>query len=65
RRYYIQAYKEDKSVPYFLTTGAQSLLTKAGASVQLPPLSGDHTPRFNAETLDLLTKAVNWLENGK
>ena len=65
RRYYIQAFKEDRSVPYFLTTGAQSLLTKAGATVQLPPLSGDHTPRFNAATLDLLTKAVNWLESGQ
>lgn len=65
RRYYIQASKQDKTVPYFLTTGAQTLLTKAGAIVALSPLSGDHTPRFNAETLDLLTKAVNWLENGK
>ncbi|MCW3052891.1 MAG: Phospholipase/Carboxylesterase, partial [Chthonomonadales bacterium] len=39
RRYYIQAYKADKAVPYFLTTAAQSMLTKAGATVQLPPLS--------------------------
>jgi predicted esterase len=65
RRYYIQTSKEDKTVPYFLTTGAQTLLAKAGAAVALSPLAGDHTPRFNAETLDLLTKAVNWLESGK
>ncbi len=65
RRFYIQIAREDKSLPYFLTTSAQSLLTKAGATVVLPPVSGDHTPRFNPETLDLLTKAVNWLESGK
>jgi predicted esterase len=65
RRYYIQAGKEDKTLPYFLTTSAQGLLTKAGATVDVNPLGGDHTPRFNADTLDLLTKAVNWLESGK
>lgn len=65
RRYFIQSSKEDKTLPYFLTTGAQGLLTKAGATVVVAPFTGDRTPRFNAETLDLLTKAVNWMENGK
>ncbi len=65
RRYYIQAGKQDKALPFFLTTGAQGLLMKAGAAVELNALPTDHVPRFNAETLALLTKAVQWLENGK
>jgi hypothetical protein len=65
RRYYLQANKLEKTPPYFLTTGAQSLLTQAGAAVRLAPIAGDHTPRFNAETLDLLAQAVHWLESGK
>ncbi len=65
RRYYLQAGKDDKTLPYFLTTSAHGLLTKAGATVAVNPVAGDHTPRFNAETLDLLTKAVNWLETGR
>ena len=65
RRYYIQAGKNDKAIPYFLTTGAQGLLTKAGAAVELNPLPGDHVPRFNAENMDLMAKAVQWLENEK
>jgi predicted esterase len=65
RRYYLQAAKTDKTIPYFLMTSARGLLTQAGAAVELMPLTGDHTPRFNAETLDLLAKAVHWLENGR
>lgn len=65
RRFYIQADKEDRAIPYFLTTSAQSLLTRAGATVVINPLSGEHTPRFNAAALDLMAKAVNWMESGK
>ena len=65
RRYSLEASKADKTPPYFLTTSAQSLLTKAGATVALIPVPGDHTPRFTVETVDLLAKAVHWLESGK
>ena len=65
RHYYMQANRQDKTPPFFLTTSAQALLIKAGAVVMLNPVPGDHTPRFNTQTLDLLAKAVQWLENGK
>lgn len=65
RRYSLEASKADKTPPYFLTTSAQSLLTKAGATVALIPVPGDHTPRFTVVTADLLAKAVHWLESGK